>query len=406
MRLATADRASWRTTPTAAATSRRIRRRPALLRLVGGGDQIMLVYETVAGGVRVQGRRRDGARWANLTTCRRVPGGAAGPHGAGDVGVLAFKTATGWTGCTSATTCPGRRWTARWPGARWWPVRSLPTPTATRRWAGSARRAGGCGRTGPRAGARGHRERTVDPWPGDDPSSAAHTAGRRAGRRRGPGGAGPPIPQRRRPRHPDARDRPGGAAAAVRRKPPRQPISEIAGTESAANARTPVPEALLEPRRAWCCSTRGGAAVLRSDRRSDPLMSPARRVVVHRRRRPNSTAKALDQAAVRELAEETGPAGPSRRTRPDVAARRDDRLQRSVMRSGNFFGPPHHPVRPRRPGGRRWNGVISTGTAWCDAADITDRQLPGRPCIRCSWGAGTPRMGFSAADAAEPQAIR
>ena len=31
---------------------------------------------------------------------------------------------TGWTGCTSATTCPGRRSTARWPDAPWSPARS------------------------------------------------------------------------------------------------------------------------------------------------------------------------------------------------------------------------------------------------------------------------------------------
>ncbi len=37
---------------------------------------------------------------------------------------------TGWTGCTSATTCPGRRSTLRWPGARWWRARSPSTPTA------------------------------------------------------------------------------------------------------------------------------------------------------------------------------------------------------------------------------------------------------------------------------------
>ena len=89
--------------------------------------QIMRVYETVAGvrGEGAGGRADrpgvgDHVRWS---CCWRVVILLVARVGA-------IRPPTGWTGCTSATTCPGRRSTARWPGARWWRARSPSTPTA------------------------------------------------------------------------------------------------------------------------------------------------------------------------------------------------------------------------------------------------------------------------------------
>ncbi len=53
----------------------------------------------------------------------------------------------------------------------------------------------------PRSPPGNRRERAVGGARARRPGIAAGRAGRRAGRRRGAGAAGPPVPQRRRPRH-------------------------------------------------------------------------------------------------------------------------------------------------------------------------------------------------------------
>ncbi len=68
----------------------------------------------------------------------------------------------------------------------------------------TAGRAGRRRRTSRSTGPRGRRERPVRGVGDGRPGRTADRAGGRTGRRRGAGVAGPPLPQRRRPRHPVA----------------------------------------------------------------------------------------------------------------------------------------------------------------------------------------------------------
>ena len=184
--------------------------------------QIMRVYETVAGVGRQGADRGDGGQERSARETSADRGMAAVL-----VGVLVSwcwrssargpsRPPTGWTGCTSATTCPGRRSTARWrrravvaravaadayarlrPRAAGWPRWPRPPNGAPR----SAREA-----------AENELSRR---WRWSTRAPVARAAGGRTGRRRGPGAAGPAVPQRCRPRHPGAARTSGGAAAAV-----------------------------------------------------------------------------------------------------------------------------------------------------------------------------------------------
>ena len=193
--------------------------------------QIMRVYETVAGaGAKVQVAGSAGRSAATGGSGDHL----ARDHRAGRVGRRAScwwargrsRPPTGWTGCTCATTCPGRRSTGRWPGARWWRARSPSTPTAAgpdgKRLAALADAAERAPRTGREAAENELSAALARRRPG----VAAGGAGRRAGRRRGAGAAGPPLPQRRGPRHPGAAGTARGAHACASAEPPRcQPIS-------------------------------------------------------------------------------------------------------------------------------------------------------------------------------------
>ena len=113
-------------------------------------NQIMRVYETVAGaGAKVQ--VAELMAWLIVAGHRRwscvllLPSSAPGR----------IRPPTGWTGCTSATTCPGRRSTARWAAARWWPAPSRSTPTAAVPRAERLAALADAAERAPRAGARG-----------------------------------------------------------------------------------------------------------------------------------------------------------------------------------------------------------------------------------------------------------
>ena len=98
--------------------------------------QIMRVYETVAGA------GGEGAGGELITWVVIDCAGGAGRRASCWWRRGPSRPPTGWTGCTSATTCRGRRSTGRWPGARWWRARSPSTPTAAARAGQAAGRAG------------------------------------------------------------------------------------------------------------------------------------------------------------------------------------------------------------------------------------------------------------------------
>ena len=179
-------------------------------------DQIMRVYETVAGsGAKVRVAGADGRGWAVVLVVDRGTGrGAAVDRRLG----LPDRDPAGPPSRPLRPVLAGdgrRAGPSRGGGPRGG-RRRLPPPSR----GPTAGRAGRRRRTRPPRRARGGRERAVggagDGRPVGDPGGP----GSRAGRCRGAGAAGPPVPQRRRARHPRVTRTPPGPVAATGRNRP------------------------------------------------------------------------------------------------------------------------------------------------------------------------------------------
>ena len=375
-----ADRGARRRQAAGRATSRRPRAAVRRYDWSVVADQIMRVYETVAGAgrkVRVAGSagRSEATRGTGQRASERLM--AAGP-------VLVADRGTGRWSCSlhRRLGLPDRQ--PAGPAAR--PLR--PVLAGAGRRAGPSRGGGARGRRrrlrqpprGPAAGRAGRRRRTGAPRrrgrPAEnelsaalamvDPTAIAGGTGGRAGRRRGAGAAGPPLPQRRRPRHPGAAGAPPGPLAAAGRNRAAAKLFRDRRTRGHGGDRRPrTARSTGAPRRGWCCST--------TTARCCCSAVPIRRspTAPHRGGGSPSAARPIrgsgwSTTAVREIAEETGlRVEPAADGRPGVAARLGDRLQRhraSTARSSTSCTAPAGSSR-RRPGAPPWNCATFTAIA-------------------------------------------
>ena len=179
----------------------------------------MRVYETVAGAgakVQVAGRRAakaTGGLGDHLDRDHRAGGAGRGPAAGRCVGVPDRQPAGPAARALRPVLAGARRRAGPTGGGR-----ARGRRRRLRRRAGG-QAAGGAGRrrrTRTANGAGGRRERAVRGADPGRPGVPAGGAGRRTGRRRGAGAAGPPLPQRRRPRHPGVAGTARGADAAPR----------------------------------------------------------------------------------------------------------------------------------------------------------------------------------------------
>ena len=193
---------------------------------------------------------------------------------------------------------------ARWPAAPWWPARS-------RRRFGGARRElaalADAAERAPRQAREALREQAVG-RAGDGRSGiGAGGADRRAGRRRSAGAAGPPIPQRRGPRHAGAARADAWFGCCAWLEQPRcQAISRSpSGRRRCGTAIILRPTGA--PRRGWCCSTKPArcccCAGLTPQRPTGLNPAPRWWFTVGGQA---GDGESLAEAAARELAEETG----------------------------------------------------------------------------------------------------
>ena len=213
------------------------------------------------------------------------------------------------------------------------------------------------------------------------PCVAARGAGRRAGRCRGPGAAGPSLPQRRRPRHPGAARTArwcGCCVSAERRRC--QPISRSPNARRRRRRRSGAQCVLRTSARVVLLDEdRRGAAVLR--------VGPGDRPTAPRRGGGSPSAAAAGRgAAGRGRGARAGRGDrvcgstPAEHGRPDLAARRGVRLQRlGDPQRGVLLRLPHPPVRAvDRRAAPRWNGATSTVTGGVTRRCIAELVANGR----------------------------